>query len=99
MNFQQKCRLIEIARHDYITFENEFREYLASGRSLNGAYNHFTIEDIEKHKKLSELHVELEAWATKHGSFRDSSPVRLVAHSISEKLEKLDYELSKPSRN
>lgn len=97
MDFNTKCYEIERARYKYITFEAVFREYLASGASFNGAYNYFTIEDIEKHKKLSELQVQLDAWATKHGGFKDCSPIRLHAYSISEKLEKLHDELSKPS--
>lgn len=99
MTFQEKCRLIEIARHDYVTFEAVFREYLGSGKSLNGAYNHFTLEDIEEHRKLSELKTELDAWETRHGGYKDCSPMRLKKYSISEKLEKLNNELSKPSRN
>lgn len=99
MDFYYKCRLIENARYDYETFEQVFREYLASGKSLNGAYNHFTLEDIEEHRKLSELKKELDAWHTLHGGYKDCSPVRLTRHSISQKLEKLNYELCKPSRD
>jgi hypothetical protein len=94
MDFQAKMMLIEIARRQYITFENEFREYLAAGNSFNGAYNHFTLADIEAHKEKSDLYNQLLAWEIKHASTRDSSPIRLTTHSIVKNLEKLDGELS-----
>jgi hypothetical protein len=94
MDFQTKQMLIEIARKQYTTFDNEFREYLADGNSFSGAYNHFTLEDIEIHKKKSEIYNQIEAWNIKHASFRDASPIRLTTHSIVKNLEKLDGELS-----
>ena len=97
LDFLTKVMLIEIARKQYITFENEFRSYLAAGNSFNGAYNHFTLEDIEIHKQKSELYVQLEAWNIRHASYRDASPIRLTTHSIVSKLEELDGQLSKSS--
>ncbi len=99
MDFQTKIELIEEARVKYITFEQEFREYLGAGHSFNGAYNFFSIEDVEKHKKLSEKAVELEAWSTLHGGSKDSSPVKLASDSVKEKLEKLDESVNKPTGN
>jgi hypothetical protein len=55
MDFQTKQMFIDMARKQYTTFDNEFREYLADGNSFSGAYNHFTLEDIEIHKKKSEI--------------------------------------------
>lgn len=99
MDFQMKIALIEDARLKYRTFEEEFREYLGAGNSFNGAYNYFSVEDVEKHKKLSEKDVELEAWNTLHGGSKDSSPVKLAANSVKEKLEKLDDSVNKPVGN
>lgn len=97
MDFQTKVMLIEIARKSYVTFENEFREYLAAGNSFNGAYNYFSLADIETHKQKSELYNQLQAWSIKHASFRDASPIRLTTHSIVKKLEELDEQLSHSS--
>jgi hypothetical protein len=99
MDFQTKIELIEKARLKYRTFDHEFREYLGSGNSFNGAYNHFSLEDVEKHKILSEKDLELEAWSTLHGGSKDSSPVKLAAGSVKEKLEKLDDSVNKPAGN
>jgi len=99
LTFQEKIAIIEEARYKYVTFEQEFRKYTASGNSFNGAYNFFTIEEVKKHKELSEQYMQIQAWSTKHASFVDSSPIRLTKHSIVSKLEKLNDELSKPSRN
>jgi hypothetical protein len=49
MEFSEKIELIEKARADYPEFDEEFKEYLGRGFGTNGAYNHFTLEDIEKH--------------------------------------------------
>lgn len=94
MDFSSKIELIENARINYITFENAFREYTSSGNSINGAYNFFSIEDIEYHKELTIKTIELEAWKTLHGGYKDSSPVLLSEHSIIAKLEKLDESIS-----
>jgi len=99
MDFQTKIELIEEARIKYRTFEEEFREYLGLGHSFNGAYNYFSVEDVERHKKLSEKAVELEAWSTLHGGSKDSSPAKLAADSVKEKLEKLDESVNKPAGN
>lgn len=99
MDFQTKIELIEEARTKYSTFEEEFREYLGAGHSFNGAYNYFSVEDIEKHKHLSEKAAELQAWSTLHGGSKDSSPVKLAADSVKEKLEKLDDSVNKPVGN
>lgn len=99
MDFHTKIELIEDARTKYRTFEEEFREYLGAGHSFNGAYNHFSIEDVEKHKQLSEKAAELEAWSTLHGGVKDSSPVKLASSSVKEKLEKLDESVNKPAGN
>lgn len=99
MDFQTKIELIEEARVKYSTFEEEFREYLGAGHSFNGAYNYFSVEDIEKHKQLSEKAAELQAWSTLHGGSKDSSPVKLAADSVKEKLEKLDDSVNKPVGN
>lgn len=99
MDFQTKIALIEEARIKYRTFEEEFREYLGLGNSFNGAYNHFSIEDVEKHKQLSEKDLELEAWSTLHGGAKDSSPVKLASDSVKDKLEKLNESVNKPTGN
>ncbi len=99
MDFQTKIELIEDARVKYKTFEEEFKEYLSAGHSFNGAYNYFSVEDVEKHKKLSEKSTELEAWSTLHGGAKDSSPVKLEADSVKQKLEKLDESVNKPVGN
>jgi hypothetical protein len=99
LTFQEKIALIEEARLKYITFEQEFREYLASGNSFVAAYNFFTIEEVIKHKDVSERYLEIQAWHTKHASYVDSSPIRLKKHSIVTELEKLNDELSIFSRN
>jgi hypothetical protein len=99
MDFQTKIELIEDARLKYQTFEDEFRDYLSAGHSFNGAYNFFSVEDVEKHKKLSETKLELDAWSTLHGGSKDSSPVRLASESVKEKLERLDDSVNKPSGN
>lgn len=94
MDFQTKIMLIEMARLQYITFDMEFREYTSTGNSFSGAYNFFSLEDIEAHKEKSERYKQIEAWNIKHASFRDASPIRLTTHSIVKNLEKLDGELS-----
>jgi hypothetical protein len=94
MTFKEKCDLIDEARRLYVTFEQEFKEFLAYGNSTNGAYNHFSIEDIKKHEKASKLQTELEHWKIKHGSIRDVSPIPLSNHSILLDLEKINDELS-----
>ena len=99
MTFQEKIKAIELARYKYITFEQEFREYTASGNSFNAAYNFFTIEDINKHKEVSEQYLQIQAWNTKHASYVGSSPIRLTTHSIVTKLEKLNDNLNILSRN
>lgn len=99
LTFQEKVAAIEVARYKYITFEQEFREYTASGNSFVAAYNFFTIEDVNKHKELSEQYLQIQAWNTKHASYVDSSPVRLTKHSIVAKLEKLNDELNIFSRD
>lgn len=94
MDFQTKVLLIELARRQYVTFETAFREYTASGNSFNGAYNYFSLEDIERHKIESEKYTQIQAWEIRHASHRDSSPIRLTTHSIVKKLEELDGQLS-----
>lgn len=99
ISFETKIRLIDEARNSYITFDEEFKSYIASGNSFNGAYNYFSVEDIEKHRELSLRKKELEAWYTLHGSIKNSSPVPLINHSIISKLEELNDSISKSSRN
>lgn len=99
MDFQTKVMLIELARKQYVTFEMEFREYTASGNSFNGAYNYFSLDDIERHRIESEKYVQIQAWETRHASLKDSSPIRLTTHSIVKNLEKLDGELSNAARD
>jgi hypothetical protein len=94
LTFQEKIAAIEAARYKYVTFEQEFREYTASGNSFVAAYNFFTIEDVNKHKELSEQYLQIQAWNTKHASYVDSSPMRLTKHSIVAKLEKLNDNLN-----
>lgn len=94
MTFQEKIVAIEAARYKYVTFEQEFREYTASGNSFVAAYNFFSIEDINKHKELSERYLQIQAWNTKHATYIDSSPIRLTKHSIVAKLEKLNDDLN-----
>jgi hypothetical protein len=94
MDFHTKILLIEDARLKYRTFEDEFRAYTSSGNSFNGAYNFFSVEDVEKHKKLSEKTVEMEAWSTLHGGAKDSSPVKLSSGSAKKKLEILNDTVS-----
>jgi hypothetical protein len=99
MDFQHKIQLIEDARAKYITFEEVFREYTSSGNSFNGAYNFFSIEDIEIHKSLSERELELRSWQTLHGGSKDSSPVILSKDSVKPHLEKLNDSINKPTGN
>lgn len=99
VSFNTKIKLIDDARRQYITFDNEFKNYIASGNSFNGAYNYFSLDDIEKHKQLSIKHAELEAWHTLHGGYKDSSPIKLSEHSILYKLEALNDSISKSSRD
>jgi hypothetical protein len=94
MEFKEKCRIIDEARRTYITFEQEFNEFLAYGNSVNGAYNHFSLEDIKKHEKLSKVEVELQEWDILHGSIRDVSPIPLSSHSIIAQLENINDNLS-----
>lgn len=58
MTFEEKVTLIEKARKDYPDFNQEFIEYLGLGYSFNGAYNHFTIDNIKKYEKTSEIVVK-----------------------------------------
>jgi len=97
MDFLTKSMILEAARKQYLTFDNEFREYLAQGNSFNGAYHHFTLEDVEQHKAQSELQTQIESWKTIPGGIKNSSPVRLTAYSISKILEDIDGQLSKSS--
>lgn len=99
MDFQTKTQLIEEARKKYLTFDNAFREYTATGNSINGAYNFFTLQDIEKYESEYQSYLEIEAWKTLHGSSKDSSPIQLESHSIIEKLETLNEQLDNPTRN
>lgn len=99
MDFHTKVQLIDDARLKYQTFEDEFRLYIASGNSFNGAYNFFSVEDVEKHKKLSEKKIELDAWSTKHGEAKDSSPVKLSEGSVKSKLETLNDTVGNPVGN
>lgn len=99
MDFHTKTEIIEQARLKYQTFEDEFRLYIASGNSFNGAYNFFSAEDVEKHKKLSEKKIELDAWSTLHGGAKDSSPVKLSESSIEKKLETLNDTVSNTGGN
>jgi len=52
MEFEEKCALIEKARKDYPEFDEEFKEYLGLGYGWNGAYHHFTLEDIKKYEPV-----------------------------------------------
>ncbi len=97
ISFEEKIRIIDRARHDYITFDEEFKTYIASGNSFNGAYNFFSIADVEKHKELTIKRLELDAWKILHGSYRDSSPAKLLRHSIIKKLETLHESISNPT--
>lgn len=90
IDFTTKIRLIEEARIAYPTFEREFREYLGTGNSFNGAYNFFSLEDINYHKSISVKVAELEAWNTLHGSRKDCSPIILSEHNILKELETID---------
>ena len=98
MTFNEKVILIENARLLYPAFDVEFKEFLATGQSPNGAYNHFSIEDIERYKLIDANLREQEFWKVKHGSVVRASPVRLEKHSIIPILENLYESLSNPSR-
>lgn len=50
MDFQQKVEAIEKARKELPEFDQEFKDYLGLGHSFNGAYNHFSLADIEKYR-------------------------------------------------
>jgi hypothetical protein len=50
MSFNQKIIAIEEARKLYPEFDQKFTDYLGLGNSFNGAYNHFTIDDIKKYE-------------------------------------------------
>lgn len=50
MDFETKVALIDAARLAYPSFEKEFNDYIGYGHSMNGAYNYFSIEHIDKHK-------------------------------------------------
>lgn len=56
--FEEKCRVIELARKKYPEFDQEFKDYLGLGYGWNGAYNHFTLEDIAKYEPKVEPVVE-----------------------------------------
>jgi hypothetical protein len=99
MDFQTKIRIIENARLMYHTFEQEFREYTSSGNSFNGAYNFFSVEDVNRHKEKSEKEKELLSWSTLHGGSKDSSPVILSDDSIKVELENINDTISKPTGN
>ena len=88
MNFEEKVKLIDWARVHLETFKQEFNEYLAFGHSLNGAYNYFTIEDVEKHKKLDSTKKEVENWTSEPGTVKDKSPAPLKTSKPA--LEKLN---------
>ena len=94
MTFDEKIELIESSRLLYRTLDEEFREYLATGQSTNGAYNYFTLEMIEAHKELSIKMKEQEMWNVKHGSIVEASPVLLSKHSIIFELENLYESIS-----
>ena len=50
MSFNEKIIAIEEARKLYPEFDQKFTDYLGLGNSFNGAYNHFTIDDIKKYE-------------------------------------------------
>lgn len=99
MNFNDKILLIEDARKKYALFDRDFKEYLAAGHSFNGAYNHFSIEDIDKHAAKATIVAELDSWNVAPGSAVAVSPVALSEHSITTKLEKLNDAVSKSAGN
>ena len=47
MSFNEKIEALEAARKQYPEFNKKFLEYLEIGNSFNGAYNHFSLEDIK----------------------------------------------------
>ena len=98
MTFDEKIEYIENARILYSSFDEEFKEFLATGQSPNGAYNHFSIEDIEKHKIINNSLQEQKLWHVTHGSIVRASPVKLKEHSIITTLENLNESISNPSR-
>lgn len=53
MSFNDKINAIENARKEYPEFNEQFIAYLSLGHSFNGAYNHFSLEDIKKYEKTS----------------------------------------------
>jgi hypothetical protein len=52
MSFNEKIKTIEEARKLHPEFNTEFEAYLGLGHSFNGAYNHFTLEDIKKYEPV-----------------------------------------------
>jgi hypothetical protein len=52
MSFNEKVQAIEEARKLHPEFNTEFEAYLGLGHSFNGAYNHFTLEDIKKYEPV-----------------------------------------------
>ena len=81
------------------SLKKSFRGRVAAVLAFNELLSIGELEDIEKHKKLSEKTLELEAWNTLHGGSKDSSPVKLASDSVKEKLEKLDESVNKPAGN
>lgn len=99
MDFQHKIQLIEDARTKYDMFDSDFKEYLAMGHSLNGAYNYFTVEDIAKHAANATIVAELNSWQVAPGSAVSASPKPLSEHSVKTKLETLNDSVDKPAGN
>jgi len=63
MSFSDKIAKIEQARILYPEFNSAFIEYLGLGNSFNGAYNHFSLEDLKQYepKKITAQIVKTEA--------------------------------------
>lgn len=96
MNFNEKVQLIEEARK-WPIFDTIFREYLAAGNSFNGAYNHFSIEDVNKYIELGKKEEEKKAWGDEKGVTKEFSPSPLP--SSVQKLEKLGDSISNSTGN
>jgi NAD+--asparagine ADP-ribosyltransferase len=47
VSFNEKIEALEVARKQYPEFNKKFLEYLEIGNSFNGAYNHFSLDDIK----------------------------------------------------
>ena len=52
MSFNEKIKTIEEARKLHPEFNTEFEAYLGLGHSFNGAYNHFSLDDIKKYEPV-----------------------------------------------